>query len=68
MIFCSPNAGFAEFFQYQSDWLDYYLSNGIHVFAWNYRGYGLSEGTPTPKKLKEDAEIVAQYCRQRTGN
>ena len=25
MIFCNPNAGFAEFFQYQSDWLDYYV-------------------------------------------
>jgi len=42
---------------------------GINVFVWNYRGFGLSEGTPTPKvsllvlifikKIKEDSEIVA---------
>jgi alpha-beta hydrolase superfamily lysophospholipase len=52
MIFCNPNAGYAEFFQYQSDWLDYYYNNGINVFVWNYRGYGSSEGTPTPKVNK----------------
>ncbi len=49
MIFCNPNAGFAEFFQYQSDWLDYYVNMGINVFVWNYRGFGLSEGVPSPK-------------------
>ena len=49
MIFCNPNAGFAEIFQYQSDWLDFYVNMGINVFVWNYRGFGLSEGDPTPK-------------------
>ena len=49
MIFCNPNAGFAEYFQYQSDWLDYYIHMGINVFIWNYRGFGLSEGFPDPK-------------------
>jgi len=63
MIFCNPNAGFAEFFQYQSDWLDYYFNNGINVFVWNYRGYGFSEGNPSPKKLREDSEIVAAYVK-----
>lgn len=54
MIFCNPNAGFAEFFQYQSDWLDYYVQMGINVFVWNYRGYSLSEGTPSPRVLSSD--------------
>jgi hypothetical protein len=49
MIFCNPNAGYAEIFQYQSDWLEYYVKNGINVFVWNYRGYSLSEGVPSPK-------------------
>lgn len=49
MIFCNPNAGFAEYFQYQSDWLDYYIHMGINVFVWNYRGFSLSEGQPDPK-------------------
>jgi len=36
---------------------------GINVFIWNYRGFGLSEGVPSPKTLKEDSEIVAAYVR-----
>jgi alpha-beta hydrolase superfamily lysophospholipase len=51
MIFCNPNAGFAEYFQYQSDWLDYYVNMGINVFVWNYRGFGLSEGIPSPNVI-----------------
>lgn len=66
MIFCNPNAGYAECIYYQSEWLDYYVNNAINIFVWNYRGFGLSEGNPTPKKLKEDAEIVAAYVKQRT--
>ncbi len=26
MIFCNPNGGYSEFFQYQSEWLDYYVN------------------------------------------
>lgn len=51
MIFCNPNAGFIEYFQFQSDWLEYYVNMGINVFVWNYRGFGLSEGTPSPKVI-----------------
>jgi hypothetical protein len=36
---------------------------GINIFVWNYRGFGLSEGTPTPKKLKLDSEIIAAYAK-----
>ena len=49
MICCNGNGGFAEYFQYQSDWLDYYIKWGVNVFVWNYRGYGLSKGTPSPQ-------------------
>ena len=35
--------------------------------VFNYRGYGLSEGTPSISKIKRDAETVAQYVRQRVG-
>ena len=73
MIFCNPNAGSAEYFQYQSDWLDYYVNMGINVFVWNYRGFGLSEGDPSPsvkliclklfQNIKEDSEIVANYVK-----
>lgn len=46
MILCGPNAMYAEQVQYQSDLLDFYVDNGINVMIYNYRGYGLSQGTP----------------------
>mmetsp|Transcript_30098 Transcript_30098/g.29351 ORF Transcript_30098/g.29351 Transcript_30098/m.29351 type:complete len:111 (-) Transcript_30098:819-1151(-) len=65
MICCNGNGGFAEYFQYQSDWLDYYIKWGVNVFVWNYRGYGLSKGTPSPQKIKEDSEFVASFVRMK---
>lgn len=41
------------------------MSQGINVFVWNYRGVGQSEGVPSPKKLKEDSELVAAYVRSK---
>ena len=43
------------------------MENGINICAYNYRGYGLSEGTPSIDKLRVDAETVALYVRQRVG-
>jgi hypothetical protein len=65
MIFCNPNAGFIEYFQYQSDWLEYYINMGINVFVWNYRGFGNSEGTPSPKVTKFGADIKEIEVRLR---
>jgi len=63
MILCGPNGQYAEQLQYNTDLLDFYLDNGINVVAYNYRGYGLSEGTPSVDKLRTDAETVALYVR-----
>lgn len=67
MIMCGPNAEQAEQIQYNSDLLDFYHDNGINIMVFNYRGYGLSEGTPSIQKIKQDSETVAQYVRQRVG-
>ena len=67
MILCGPNAEQAEMIQYNTDLLEFYLSNCINVMVYNYRGYGLSEGTPSISKIKKDSETVAQYVRQRVG-
>lgn len=33
------------------------------MFVWNYRGYGLSTGSPTPANLKSDSNVVLNYLR-----
>ena len=67
MIMCGPNAMYAEQTQYNSDMVDFYIENGINVLVYNYRGYGLSQGTPNIKDLRQDGETVAMYVRQRVG-
>jgi len=63
IIFCNPNAGYYEYMYFQNEWLDYYLNNGINTFIWNYRGYGRSEGYPSPVLLKQDAESIVEYLK-----
>jgi len=67
MILCGPNAEQAEMIQYNTDLLEFYINNGINVMVFNYRGYGLSEGTPSFTKIKKDSETVAQFVRQKVG-
>lgn len=67
MLVCGPNAEQAEMIQYNTDLLEFYLGNGINVMVFNYRGYGLSEGTPSIRKIKQDAETVVQFIRQKVG-
>ena len=64
MILCNPNAGYYEYVYYQSDWLDFYVSQGVNVVLWNYRGYGRTTGTPAPAKLKQDGEALVAYLRK----
>jgi pimeloyl-ACP methyl ester carboxylesterase len=35
--------------------------------VWNYRGYGRSNGQPSPTNLRHDAEIVLKYLRESMG-
>lgn len=44
------------------DWLP---RAGYNVLVVDYRGYGLSSGTPSRKGLHEDARATWQYARQR---
>ena len=37
------------------------------IAAFNYRGYGLSQGTPTERALLEDAVYIADYIKERYG-
>ncbi len=35
--------------------------------VWNYRGYGLSTGTPTPSNIRQDGDQILRYLRQTLG-
>ena len=52
-----------EFLQFENEWLDFYKNLGINLFVWNYRGFGRSEGTPYPKKLCSDGEVIIDHLR-----
>ncbi|KAL4510049.1 hypothetical protein ABPG72_010242 [Tetrahymena utriculariae] len=64
IIFSNPNAGFYEFSKYSNEWVDYYFKKGINTLVWNYRGYGKSEGTPSPEAVFSDAEKIVDYLRE----
>lgn len=60
ILLCNPNAGYYEYINYQSEWLSY-INIGVNVAIWNYRGYGRSQGSPNPKKIRKDGEYVLKH-------
>jgi fermentation-respiration switch protein FrsA (DUF1100 family) len=40
------------------------LATGVNVFAFDYRGYGLSEGRPSEEGTYRDAQAAYQWLRQ----
>ncbi len=44
-------------------WHSFYLNLGFDLIYFNYRGYGRSEGVPTPDRLKSDAEYVLKHFK-----
>ncbi len=64
VMYCNPNAVYYEYAHYFKErWVEFYIEHGFNLFMWNYRGYGRSEGFPTPHNLLLDAEQVARYLR-----
>ena len=53
MIVCSPNGVpfqiFSRNFRFEN-----YLESNMDILCWNYRGYGLSKGSPSYTKLRTD--------------
>jgi alpha-beta hydrolase superfamily lysophospholipase len=65
MIICGPNG--APFEQYARNLRleEIYLRNNIDVLLWNYRGYGLTTGSPSFSNIKKDAEAVIEFARKK---
>jgi len=56
--------GNAEDIGYISSILDRYVANGFSVFAYDYRGYGLSDGHPSEKNTYQDIEAAYKYLTE----
>ena len=67
VLMCNPNAGLYENVHdpEQSPKLRHFLERGLNVFVWNYRGYGRSEGAPSPASNNKDILAVLDHVVQR---
>lgn len=67
VLLVCPNAGLYEFHYLHSDLVPLYLSGGVDVMVYNYRGYGRSGGKPVPSRLQKDAMQLVAHLRARWG-
>jgi hypothetical protein len=65
VLYCNANAGLYEFRMKGSNWIDFYNNLNMNVILWNYRGYGRSTGSPSPKKLINDGEVLINHMRDK---
>ena len=63
-MYCNPNGGYYEFTGTQNEWVEIYLSLGLNIVLWNYRGYGRSQGYPDMPSLATDGEYVLKHFRE----
>ena len=50
---------------YYDRWIEYYLSWGLNIILYNYRGYSESNGFSTISNLQTDAEEVIEYIKNK---
>lgn len=61
LLFCHGNAGNLT---HRGDSIQTFISLGLNVFIFDYRGYGKSEGSPTEKGTYLDGEGAFQYLTE----
>jgi predicted alpha/beta-fold hydrolase len=67
-LLCNPNAGYYEFsIEHQIRWLKFYANRNFDICIWNYRGYGRSQGSPTPFNVISDAQEVINFLKTSRG-
>ena len=64
IVICNKTIYPYELSAYYDKWVDYYLSLGINVILWNYRGYGSSNGSPSLENIQTDAEQLIKYIKK----
>ncbi|MFH1038555.1 MAG: alpha/beta hydrolase [PVC group bacterium] len=61
VLFCHGNAGNIS---HRLESIEIFHRLGLNVFIFDYRGYGLSEGSPSEDGTYRDAEAAYDYLRQ----
>ena len=61
VIICQNNGGFYEVLCYDRHLIEFYLSHGVGVLLWNYRGYAANKGTPT-LEVSVMSLLLIQFC------
>jgi fermentation-respiration switch protein FrsA (DUF1100 family) len=61
VIYINPNAVIYENWAMEHSMIDFYQGLNFNILLWNYRGYGRSEGSPTPSNIIEDGRSVLNH-------
>ena len=64
ILICNKSLYPYELSAYYDKWIEYYLSWGINVILYNYRGYSESNGFSTISNLQTDAEEIIEYIKK----
>lgn len=66
VLICNPNAMYYQHMvnQPHAFYLRFFLNRNVNVMLWNYRGYGLSTGSPDPYNVKTDSEEILRYMKE----
>lgn len=65
ILICNKSLYPYELSTYYDNWIEYYLSWGINIVLYNYRGYSESNGFSTISNMKTDAEEIIEYIKQK---
>lgn len=63
ILICNKSLYPYELCAYYDKWVECYLSLGINVALWNYRGYGESNGFSSISNIQTDSEAVIDHLR-----
>jgi len=61
ILICNKSIYPYELSVYYDKWIECYISYGINVALWNYRGYGFSEGSADFNNVCDDILYVYDY-------
>ena len=63
ILICNRSSFPYELLAYYDKWIECYISYGINVALWNYRGYGESNGFCNIENIQSDSEEIVKYLK-----
>ena len=65
ILICNKSLYPYELSTYYDNWIEYYLSWGINIVLYNYRGYSESNGISTVSNMQTDAEEIIEFIKKK---